>query len=191
MEVYIYQVFLRLNFRLREVLCTQKSSEIRQRGQGKELGEKFLPHCAVSLLRILPAPVTIISQVNTLQTFPGFCSSLKNINCSDHQTVKQFSVQFSCSVVSNSLQPHELQTPGLPLHHQLPEFTETHVHQVGDAIQPSHPLSSPSPPALNPSSIRMFSNESTLRMRWPKYWSFSFSTSPSSEYSGLVSFRID
>ena len=65
-------------------------------------------------------------------------------------------------------------TPGLPVH-QLLEFTQTHVHQVGDAIQPSHPLSSPSPPAPNLSSMRVFSNESTLRMRCPKYWSFSFS----------------
>ena len=64
--------------------------------------------------------------------------------------------------------------PGLPVHHQLLEFTQTHVHQVGDAIQPSHPLSSPSLPASIPPSIRVFSNESTLRMRWPKYWSFSF-----------------
>ena len=70
--------------------------------------------------------------------------------------------------------PMNCSTPGLPVHHQLPEFTHTHIHRVGDAIQPSHPLSSPSPPALNP-SIRVFSNESTLYMRWPKYWSFSFS----------------
>ena len=61
------------------------------------------------------------------------------------------SVQFSRSVVSNSLRPHELQQPGLPVHHQLPEFTQTHVQWVGDAIPPSHPLSSPSPPAPNPS----------------------------------------
>ena len=81
--------------------------------------------------------------------------------------------------------------PGLPVHHQLLEFTQTHVHQVSDAIQPSHPLSSPSPPAPNPSSIRVFSNESTLRMRWPKYWSFSFNISPSSEHPGLISFRMD
>ena len=66
-----------------------------------------------------------------------------------------------------------------------------YVHQVGDAIQPSHPLSSPSPTAPNPSSIRVFSNESTFHMRWPKYWSFSFSISPSSEYLGLISFRMD
>src|SRR5574337_963308 len=79
-------------------------------------------------------------------------------------------------------------TPGLPVHHQLPEFTQTPVHRVGDAIQPSHPLSSPSPPAPNSS---LFSNESTLRMRWPKYWSFSFSIIPSKEIPGLISFRMD
>ena len=80
-------------------------------------------------------------------------------------------------------------TPGLPVHYQLPEFTQTHIHQVGDAIQQSHPLSSPSPPAPNRPSIRVFSNESTLHMRWPKSWSFSFSISPSNEHPGLISFR--
>ena len=78
--------------------------------------------------------------------------------------------------------------PGLPVYHQHPEFTQTHVHRVGDAIQPSHPLSSLSPPAP---SIRVFSNESTLLMRWPKFWSFSFSISPSNEHPGLLSFRMD
>ena len=82
-------------------------------------------------------------------------------------------------------------TPGLPVHHQLPEFTQTHVHRVHDAIQPSHPLSSPFPPAPNPPSIRVFSNESTLRMRWPKYRSFSFSIIPSKEHPGLIYFRMD
>ena len=82
-------------------------------------------------------------------------------------------------------------TPGLPIHHQLPESTQTHVHRVGDAIQPSHPLSSPSPPAPNPSQHRVFSSESTLRMRWPKYWSFSFSINPSNKHPGLISFRMD
>ena len=81
--------------------------------------------------------------------------------------------------------------PGLPVHHQLPEFTQTHVHRVGDAIQPSHPRSSPSPPAPNPSQQQSISNESTLLMRWPKYWSFSFSIIPSKEHPGLLSFRID
>ena len=82
-------------------------------------------------------------------------------------------------------------TPGLRVHRHLLEFTQTHIHQVRDAIQPSHPWSSPSPPCPNPSSIRVFSNESTLRMRWPKYWSFSFSIIPSKEYPGLISFRMD
>ena len=81
--------------------------------------------------------------------------------------------------------------PGFPVHHQLPEFTQTHVHRVGDAIQPSHPLSSPLLLPPIPPSIRVFSNQSTLHMRWPKYWSFSFSISPSNEHPGLISFRMD
>ena len=81
--------------------------------------------------------------------------------------------------------------PGLPVHGQLPEFTQIRVHRVSDAIQPSHPLSSPSPPDPNTSSIRVFSNQSTLRMRWPKYWNFSFSIIPSKEIPGLISFRMD
>ena len=79
--------------------------------------------------------------------------------------------------------------PGFPIHHQLPEFTQTHVHWVGGAIQPSHPLSSPSPSVFP--SIKVFTNESVFGIRWPKYWSFSFSISPSNEYSGLISFRMD
>ena len=80
-------------------------------------------------------------------------------------------------------------TPGLPVHHQLPEFTQTHAHRVGDAIQISPPVSSASPLAANP--IRFFSSESTLCIMWPKYWSFSFSISPSNEHQGLISFRMD
>ena len=87
--------------------------------------------------------------------------------------------------------PMDLSTPGLPVHHQLPEFTQTHDHWVGDTIQPSHPLSLPSsPPSIFP-SIRVFSNESTLHIRWPQYWSFSFNISPSNEHSGLITFRMD
>ena len=86
------------------------------------------------------------------------------------------------------MRPHGLQHASLPVHHQLLDFTQTHVHQLGDAIQPSHPLLSPSP-ALNLSPHRVFSNQSALRIRWPKYWSFSIS--PSNEYSGLISFRMD
>ena len=82
-------------------------------------------------------------------------------------------------------------TPGLPIHHQLLESTQTHVHQVSDAIQPSHALSSLLLlPSIFP-SIRVFSNESALHIRWPKYWSFNVNISPSSEYSGLISFRMD
>ena len=87
--------------------------------------------------------------------------------------------------------PMDCSTPGFPVHHQLLELTQTHVHLVGDAIQLPHPQSSPSPPAFNLSHIKVFSNESILHIRWPNYWSFSFSISPSNEYSGLISFRID
>ena len=82
-------------------------------------------------------------------------------------------------------------TPGLRVHHQLLELAQTNFHQVGDAIQPSYPLSSPSPPALNLSQHQVFSKESVLHIRWPKYWSFSFNISPSNEYSGMISFTID
>ena len=71
------------------------------------------------------------------------------------------------------------------------DLAQIHVHQVGDAIQPSHPLLSPSPPTFNLSQHQGLSNESTLHVRWPKYWSFSFSISPSNEHAGLVSFRMD
>ena len=82
-------------------------------------------------------------------------------------------------------------TPGLPVHHQLPKFTQTRVHRVSDVIQPSHPLSAPSPPAPNPSQHQTLSNESTLHMRRTKYWSSSFSIIPSKEIPGLISFRMD
>ena len=94
--------------------------------------------------------------------------------------VKNIFLQFSRSVVSDSLRPH----------HQLPEFIQTHVHRVSDVIQPSHPRPLLLLPSIPP-SIRVFSNESTLRMRWPKYWSFSFSISPSKEHPGLISIRMD
>ena len=102
--------------------------------------------------------------------------------------VRFSSVTQSCLTLCD---PMNCSTPGLPVHHQLPEFTQTHVHRVGDAIQPSHPLSSLSPPALNLSQHQIFSNESALLIRWTKYWSFSFNISPSNEYSGLISVRMD
>ena len=103
------------------------------------------------------------------------------------------SVQFSsvAQLCPTLCDPMNHSTPGLPVHHHLPEFAQTHVHRVRDAIQPSHPnhpflLLPPIPP-----SITVFSNESTLLMRWPQYWSFSFSIVPSKEIAGLISFRMD
>ena len=90
--------------------------------------------------------------------------------------------------------PTDCSRPGFLICHQHPEPAQTHVHWVGDAIQPSHPLSLFCPLLLLPSifpSIRVFSNESVLYIRWPKYWTFSFSISPSNVYSGLISFTID
>ena len=97
------------------------------------------------------------------------------------------SVTQSCLTLCD---PMDCSTPGLPVHHQLPEFTQTLVHRVGDAIQPSHPLSSPSSPTFDLSQHQgLF--KLVLRIRWPKYWSFSFSISPSNEHPGLISFRMD
>ena len=98
------------------------------------------------------------------------------------------SVTQSCLILCD---PMNRSMPGLPVHHQLPESTQTHVHWVSDAIQPSHLLSSLSPPVHNLSQHQVFSSESALRIRWPEYWSLSFSISPSNEYSGLISFKMD
>ena len=98
------------------------------------------------------------------------------------------SVAWSCPTLCN---PMNCSMPGFSVLHYLPELAQTHVHWVSDAIEPSHPLLPPSPlPSIFP-SIRVFSIESALHIRWPKYWSFSFSMSPSNEYSGLISFKID
>ena len=115
-----------------------------------------------------------------------------------------FALRFSCKHISSAscchsvtklcptlCDPMDGSTPGFPVLHYLLEFAQTHVHWVGDAIQPSHPLL---PPFLLPStfaSIRVFSKESALCIIWPKDWSFSFNISPSSEYSGFISFRMD
>ena len=114
-------------------------------------------------------------------------SSVQSLSC-----VRLFAAAAkSCQSCPTLCNPMNRSMPGLPVHHQLPESTQTHVHRVGDAIQPSHPLSSPSPPAPIFPSIRVFSSESTLLMRWPKYWSFSFNISPSNKHPGLISFRMD
>ena len=121
-------------------------------------------------------------------------STLWKSECSDnffsltHRSDQIRSVAQSCLNLCN---PMNRSTPGLPVHHQLPEFTETHVHWVS---KPSSHLILCRPLLLLPpipTSIRVFSNESTLRMRWPKYWSFSFNISPSNEHPGLIYFRMD
>ena len=87
--------------------------------------------------------------------------------------------------------PMDCSMPGFPVYYQLLELAQTHVHWVGDATQPSHPLSSlVLPPSIFP-SIRVFLNESALHIMWPKNWSFSFNVTPSNEYSELISFRMD
>ena len=103
-------------------------------------------------------------------------------------SVQFSSVTQSCPTLCDSMNPS---MPGLPVHHQLPEFTQTNIHRVSDASQASHRLSSILLLPPIPLSIRVFSNESALRIRWPKYWSFSFSIIPSKEHPGLMSFRID
>ena len=103
--------------------------------------------------------------------------------------VLQFSsVAQSCLTLCD---PMDYSTPGFPVHQQLLELVPTHVHWVGDAIQLSHPLSAPSSPTFNLSQHQSVFHESVLCIRWPKYWSFSFSISPSNEHPGLNSFRMD
>ena len=97
----------------------------------------------------------------------------------------------SCWVVSDSLRPHGLQHSRPPCRSPTPRVYSNSCPLVGDAIQPSHPPSSPFPPAFNLSQIRVFSNKSVLHIRWPKCWCFSSNISPSNEYSGLISFRMD
>ena len=98
------------------------------------------------------------------------------------------SVTQSCPTLCD---PMNCSTPGLPVHHQLPEFTQTHVHGVNDAIQKSQPLSSLSPPAPNPSQHQSLFQWVNSSMKWPKYWSFSFSIIPFKEIPGLIFFRMD
>ena len=115
-----------------------------------------------------------------LNLYPNVQYSFSPIHLFQSSSVAQ-----SCLTLCD---PMGCSMPGFPVHHKHLELTQTHVHQVSDAIQPSHPL------LLLPSiipSIRVFSNKSVLGIRWPKYWSFSFNISPSNEYSGLISFRMD
>ena len=123
--------------------------------------------------------------------FTEFCCFLSNLNMRfdmNQPSVQFSSVAQSCPTLCNSMN-HSM--PGLPIHHQLPEYTQTHVHWIGEAI--NHLILCP-PLLLLTSifpSIRVFSNESALQIRWPKGWNFSFNISPSNEHPGLISFRMD
>ena len=103
----------------------------------------------------------------------------------------QHSVQFIAQSYPTLCDPMDCSMPGFPVHHQLLELAQTHVHRVGDAIQPFHSLLFPSPLAFNLSWHQSFPMSPFFCIRWPKYWSFSFSISPFNKYSGLISFRID
>ena len=134
----------------------------------------YFPSLQVTLLKVLP--------INYYYGMPCICHGVKEL-------VPTFSsVAQSCPTLCD---PMNHSTPGLPIRHQLLEFTQTHIHQVGDAIQPSHPWSSPSSPAPNPSQHQSLFQWVNSSMRWPKFWSFSFSIIPSKEHPGLISFRID
>ena len=108
-----------------------------------------------------------------------------------NEKLNWISVQFNSVVCScpTLCDPMDCSMPGFPVHHQLLKLVQTHDHHVGDAMQPSHPLLSLSPPAFNLSHIKIFSNELVLCIKWPKYWSSSIS--PSNEYSWLISFTVD
>ena len=117
---------------------------------------------------------------HSMVTFMSLSGKLKYLICTQFSSVAQ-----SCLTLCD---PMDCSTPGFPVHHQLQKLAQTHVHRVGDAIQPLHPLSSPSPPAFN---LSQPTGTFPVSIRWPKYWSFSFGISPSNEFSGLNSFRID
>ena len=123
----------------------------------------------------------------TLPQIPGCACYLVNGSLPFH-TLCCCSVIKSCPTLCN---PMNCSMPGFLVLHHLPELSQIHVHWVGHAIQPSHPLLPPSPPISIFPNIRVFSNESVFLIRWPNYWRFSFSISPSKEYSELISFRMD
>ena len=135
----------------------------------------------------------VVSNWNNLQRiedfFPLFSVSL--FLEFEEVTIKIFQFSAVAQLCLTLCDPMDCTTPGFPVHHQLPELTQTYFHWVGDAIQPSHPLSSLSPPAFNLSQHQGLFQWVSSAHQVPKYWSFSFSSSPPNEYLGLISFRID
>ena len=149
----------------------------------------------------LSGPSQLTSRASAMQLLYPFhpCQMLHPLSSFNAHSilVRRFNVRLfleSCSVAqscSSLCDPMDCSTPGFPVLYYLPEFAQARVHWVNGAIQPSHLLLPPSPPALVFSSINVFYNVLAVGIRWPKYWSFSFSISPSSEYSEFISFRID
>ena len=135
--------------------------------QRKQLEYKTLHHLTTSSMLCYSSKYKQTEiKANHYQTGLSPHSALPIRGKTNKQTLSESEITQSCPTLCD---PMNRSTPGLPIHHQLPEFTQTHGHRVRDAIQPSHPLSSPSPPSPIPPSIRIFSSESTLRMRWPNY----------------------
>jgi len=128
----------------------------------------------------------------------SFLFNLNHILVNTFMFLKSDQIRSVTQLCPTLCNPMNRSTPGLPVHHQLPEFTQTHVHRVSDAIESVMPSSQWCHPAISSSGVPFSScpqslpaSESTLRMRWPKYWSFSFSIIPSKEIPGLISFRMD
>ena len=164
--------------------CSDGARKWRTPGTGSPL--KLPP--AVFFRMIIECPVSDKSRIrNSLSRNSSFPLNPGQFLKFEFSSVQLSSVAQSCPTLCD---PMNRSTPGLPVHHQVLESTQTHVHCVGDAIQASHPLSSPSPPALNISQHQGLLNESALQIRWPKYWSFSFHISPSNEHPGLGFKRI-
>ena len=162
-------------------VCDGQTSGIRRRGwpeQTPQAGD--------------PQPI----QKTQLEQIRMGCEFVTNVALiSSHWFCHSFHFYY-CSCLVTKLcptlwNPMNCSMPGFPVLHRLPELAQIYVHWVSDAIERFHPLLFSSPfPSIFP-SIRVFSNESALHIRWPKYWSFSFSISSSNEYPGLISFRID
>ena len=129
-----------------------------------------------------------VLEVSLFQDFLYFRLVILNFNFKSVSLRYQFSSVQLCVTLCH---PMVCSTPGLPVHYQLLEFTQIHIHSVGDAIQPYHPLSSPSPPAFNLSQHQGLFKQVSSSQQVAKYWSFSFNISLSNEYSGLISFRMD
>ena len=144
----------------------------------RSLQSLVLSECLPSLLR----NVTTILCPSYITSQHSFTSSRPEPNDVPGEEPIPLLLLFSCSVVSDSLWPMDCSTPGLPVFHHLPERAQTHVHWVGDAIQPSHPILLLLPSVFP--NIRVFFSELALSIKWPKHWSLSFSISPSSAYLG-------